>query len=190
MATQFIGVVVGSKPTLVTAPARTSLVLRNAVAAAPSESAILTMDDRVLCTLRPQASLDVHVEGGRTVSLRAGGGAVHVTGTISQTPPSLAADLAAWRALVSERRALAAASAHLAWEEQAAAQGLPIDADGLALHRACGRRIAKRNLRRGECAWRPRRQYRSPTCVSSEESRQASSSARRMLSSQRRAPIS
>ena len=73
MPTQFIGVVVGPKPTLVTAPARTSLVLRNAVAAAPSESAILSLDDRVLCTLRPQASLDVHVEGGRTVSLRASG---------------------------------------------------------------------------------------------------------------------
>ena len=59
-------------------------------------------------------------------------------------------DLQSWRALVRERRALAEASAGLAWEEQAAAQQLPVDFDGLALHRACGRLIAKRGLRRGE----------------------------------------
>ena len=66
-------------------------------------------------------------------------------------------DLQSWRALVRERRALAEASAGLTWEEQAAAQQLPVDFDGLALHRACGRLIAKRGLRRGETpgGWRP-----------------------------------
>ena len=59
-------------------------------------------------------------------------------------------DLQSWRALVRERRALAEASAGLTWEEQAAAERLPVDRDGLALHRACGRLIAKRGLRRGE----------------------------------------
>ena len=47
-------------------------------------------------------------------------------------------DLQSWRALVRERRALAEASAGLTWEEQAAAQRLPVDRDGLALGRALG----------------------------------------------------
>ena len=73
-------------------------------------------------------------------------------------------DLQSWRALVRERRALAEASAGLTWEEQAAAQQLPVDFDGLALHRACGRLIAKRGLRRGESpgGWRPPRRALCP----------------------------
>ena len=75
-------------------------------------------------------------------------------------------DLQSWRALVRERRALAEASAGLTWDEQAAAQQLPVDLDGLALHRACGRLIAKRGLRRGETpgGWRPPRRALRPLC--------------------------
>ena len=163
---QFFGVVVGSERTLVAPPEHTSLVLRNVALSGSSKSAALEVDGHVACTVRPQATLCVRIDGGR-VALRAIGpstATLHVTGTISPQPPSLSRDLQNWRALVRERRALAEASAGLTWEEQAAAERLPVDLDGLALHRACGRLIAKRGLRRGETpgGWRPPRHALCP----------------------------
>ena len=119
---QFFGVVVGSERTLVAPPAHTSLVLRNVALSGSSKSAALEVNGHVACTVRPQATLCVRIDGGH-VALRAIGPAtLHVTGTISPQPPSLSRDLQNWRALVRERRALAEASAGLTWEEQAAAQ--------------------------------------------------------------------
>lgn len=70
---------------------------------------------------------------------------------------SLDADLASWVALGAQRRELAFnyECQGYSWQDQARAQGLPVDEAGLRMHNRCQAAIDKHELRKGVLAWEP-----------------------------------